>query len=64
MRTLSVNCVCVESLLLYADGPQDDKYSYANMDLANTYPIDNAIMMFNSSQLPVKTAIAKNFAVL
>ena len=41
----------------YPYGPQDDKYSYANGAR------DNAIMMFNSTQLPIKTTIAKEFAV-
>lgn len=41
----------------YPYGPQDDKYSYSNG------AHDNALMMFNSSMLPIKTSIAKNFAV-
>ena len=41
----------------YPYGPQDDKYSYHNGAKGN------AIMMFNSTQLPIKTAIAKEFAV-
>jgi phospholipase C len=41
----------------YPYGPQDDKYSY------NRGARLNAIQMFNSTQLPIKTAIAKEFAV-
>ena len=41
----------------YPYGPQDDKYSY------NRGAQDNAIKMFNSTQLPIKTAIAREFAV-
>lgn len=41
----------------YPYGPQDDKYSY------NRGARDNAIQMFNSTQLPIKTAVAKEFAV-
>ena len=36
---------------------QDDKYSYANGAK------DNAIEMFDSKQLPIKKAVAENFAV-
>ena len=41
----------------YPYGPQDDKYSYENG------ADENAIMMFSSEQLPIKTAVAKQFAV-
>ena len=41
----------------YPYGTMDDKFSYANGGK------DNAIMMFNSTQLPIKTAVAENFAV-
>ena len=41
----------------YPYGPQDDKYSYHNGARLN------AIKMFNSTQLPIKTAVAKEFAV-
>ena len=40
----------------YPYGPQGDKYSY------NRGARDNAIKMFNSTQLPIKTAIAKEFS--
>lgn len=41
----------------YPYGPQDDKFSYHNGAR------ETAIQMFNSTQLPVKAAIAKEFAV-
>ena len=41
----------------YPYGPQDDKFSYHNGAR------DNAIEMFNSTQLPIKAAVAKEFAV-
>ena len=37
----------------YPYGPQDDKFSYHNGAR------DNAIEMFNSTQLPIKAAVAK-----
>jgi phospholipase C len=45
------------NISFYPYGEFDDKYSYGNGAK------DNAIKMFNSSQLPIKTAVAKHFAV-